>query len=70
MKPGVVVCYCVYRVNKSKTDYSIKIMLQQLVADNFAKDRENVKRELRLNIVIFFTSLSDVLRLRDVSKVF
>ena len=33
-------CNSVHRVNKNKTDYCIKIMLQQLVASNFAIDRE------------------------------
>ena len=34
-----------HRVNKTMTDYCVTIMLQQLVASTFAKDRENVKRE-------------------------
>ena len=47
-------CNSVHRVKRNKTDYCIKIMLQQLVAGNFAKDRENVGRELRLNVIISF----------------
>ena len=44
-----------HRVNKNKTIYCTKIILQQLmVASNFAKDRENVRLELRLNVIIPF----------------
>ena len=38
---------------------------QQLVARNFAKNRENVKRELRLNVIIPFFHYR---LLRDASK--
>ena len=38
----------------NKTDYYVTIILQQLVASNFAKDRENVKGELRFNVIFPF----------------
>ena len=43
-------CNDVHRLNKNKADYFIKSMLQRLVASNFAEDRENVGRELCLNV--------------------
>ena len=43
-------------------------MLQQLVASNFAKDRENVGRELCVTLLFLFISLFVVLRLRDDPK--
>ena len=45
-----------HRVNKNKTNYCIKIMSQQLVANNLAKHRENVGREL----AYVWTLLSEV----------
>ena len=60
-------CCSAHLVNKKKTDYSIKIMLQQLVVSNFAKDRVNVRWELSLNVIIPFYIIV-VLRLRNVPK--
>ena len=58
-------CSSVHRINKNNTDYCIKIMLQQLVASNLAKDREKVRRELCLNVIIPFYIIV-FLRLRNV----
>ena len=43
-----------HSVKKNKADYCVTIILQPLVASNFAKDRENVKRELCSNVIISF----------------
>ena len=42
--------------------------IQQLVASNFAKNRENVKGELCFNAINPFSIISIVLSLRDVPK--
>ena len=45
-----------------------QIYVQQLVTSNFAKNQENFKGELCLNVIIPFTIIVAVLQLRDVAK--
>ena len=61
-------CISVHRVNKNKMDYCIKIMLQPLVASYFAKNQENVRRELCLNVIIPFYIIVCCLEASDVPK--
>ena len=44
------------------------LFVQQLVASNFGKNGENVKRELCLNVIIILPSLFVALSLRDIPK--
>ena len=43
-----------------------QIYVQQLVASNFAKNQENFKGELWLNVITPFTIIVVVVQLRDV----
>ena len=60
---------------RNKTDYCVTIMLQQLFASECDENRENVTRELSLNVKIeryysflAFASFFVLLPLHDVSK--
>ena len=58
-----------HRVSKNKTGYCIKIVLQQSIPGNFAKNQENVGWRIMFDCYCsFFTSLSVILKLRDVPK--
>ena len=48
--------------------YVRQLYVQQLVANNFAKNRENYKGELCLNVITPFIIIVVVLQSRDVPK--
>ena len=45
-------------------------MLQMLVVSNFAKDRENIRRELCLNVIIPFYIIVDCLETTRYSEMY